>query len=327
MTLESNVGAGDDTHDKASDAEDGGDHEENGGPEDNVNGEQLSEVLSDAADTMAGVGEAVEATASKFEWVGRAGWVAKGLVYSLIGVLFIKITLIQSETGEANQAGALEAVAQTPGGTLLILAVGVGLALYSLWRLLTVVSPGDWTGRALLDRLGYAVSAGVYISLLLTILEIVQSADNDADVSEDRQIEEIVRDVLSITAGRTLVIIASVVVAIVGAVFIRKGLTRSFRTQISGADGIEETLIDRLGTIGWIARGTSMIIIGSFLAYAAWTFSPDQAAGLDDSIRQLADHPLGGILAAIVGVGFIAYGVFAMMSARHRDLKGPSNHE
>lgn len=272
--------------------------------------------------------EGVEAKAQrageKFEWLGRAGWVAKGVVYSLIGVLFVSIA-IGGSSGQANQAGAIESIAGTPAGGLLLVALGTGLFLYATWRVFTVVLPGDWTGRALLDRIGYAISAGVYFSLLFTIAGFLRNRGSGSGQKEDRMIENLVKDVLAVTAGRTMVVAAGLAVIAVGVAFAHKGWTRSFRDQISGDDGIEGTLIDRLGTIGWIARGASMGIVGFFLIRAAWLFNPDEAAGLDDSIRQLADNPVGAVLAVLVGLGFIAFGLFAVVSARHRDLEGPRN--
>lgn len=279
---------------------------------------QSSEPTDDLESTVEDVGE-------RFAVLGRAGWVAKGLVYILVGVLFVRIAFGSSGDNEANQAGAVEKIAEQPFGQLLLVALGTGLLLYAIWRLFTVVLPGDWTGKALLDRIGYLVSAGVYVSLLITIADIVRTASSDSDESEDRMIEGIVSDVLSITAGRTMVILAGLVVVGIGVAFGRKGVTRSFREQISGDDGIEGTLIDRLGTVGWIARGVSMAVIGAFLVRAAWTFDPDDAAGLDDSIRQLAENPFGAVLSAAVGLGFVTYGIFAALSARHRNLEGPRN--
>ncbi len=269
--------------------------------------------------------EKAEDAGERFAVLGRAGWVAKGIVYVLVGVLFFRIALGSSDSDEANQAGAVEKVADQPLGRLLLVALGFGLLLYAIWRLFTVVLPGDWTGKALLDRLGYFVSAVVYMSLLVSIADVLQRAGSNPDENEDRMIEGIVTNVLSVTAGRTLVIIGGIVVLGIGVVFGRKGVTRSFRDQMSCDDGPEGTLIDRLGTIGWIARGVSMAIIGAFLIRAAWIFDPDEAAGLDDSIRQLADNPIGAVLSAAVGVGFVAYGLFAVLSARHRTLEGPRN--
>ncbi len=277
--------------------------------------------VSDTSD----LGAKAEDAGERFAILGRAGWVAKGLVYLLVGVLFVRIALGSSESDEANQAGAVEKIAEQPLGRLLLVALGTGLLLYAIWRLFTVVLPGDWSGKALVDRVGYLVSAAIYSSLLVTIVDVIRRASSDPDEREDRMIEGLVTDVLSVTAGRTMVIIAGLIVVGIGVVFCRKGLTRSFRDQMSGGDGLEGTLIDRLGTIGWIARGVSMGIIGAFLVRAAWTFDPNDAAGLDDSIRQLAENPFGAALSAAVGFGFIAYGLFAALSARHRKLEGPRN--
>lgn len=270
------------------------------------------------------VEEAAETASEHFEWLGRAGWVAKGAVYTLIGVLFVRIAF-GSTSEEANQAGAVEKIADTPAGGALLVLVAAGLLLYAIWRALTVILPGDWTGRALLDRIGYAVSTVVYVSLLVSTVGFLRARSAESDQREDRLIEGLVKDVLAITAGRTLVITAGLAVVGIGAAFVHKGWSKGFRDQIVGDDGVENTLIDRLGTIGWIARGISMALIGFFLARAAWMFEPDEAAGLDDSIRQLADNPVGAAFAALVGLGFIAYGVFAALSARYRVLEGPRN--
>ena len=229
--------------------------------------------------------------------------------------------------GQRGGSGAVETVAETPFGSVLLAALTTGLALYVVWRIMTVVLPGDWTGKALLDRFGYAVSAGTYLALLVSIISILGARSSSAEggEGEDRLIEGLVKDTMSVTAGRWLVAIAGLIAMIVGIVFIRKGWTRSFRDAISGDEGIEGTLTDRLGTIGWIARGLSVNLIGWFLILAAYRFEPDEAAGFDDSIRQLTSTGWGAGFAVLIGIGFVAYGGFCIVSARNRDLIGPTN--
>lgn len=261
----------------------------------------------------------------EFEWVGRAGWVAKGVIYALLGLLFLDIA--RSGGGsqeEASQTGAIEQIAETSYGTVLLIVLAIGLVLYTIWRALSVVMPGDWTGRALLDRIGFAVSAVTYGTLLVATIGFLRNSSSGGQ-SNDRLVEGLVKDVLAMTGGQTMVFLAGLGIVGIGIAFIHKGWTHSFRDQISGDYGQEGTWIDRLGMIGWIARGLSMIIIGYFLCEAAWTFDADQAAGFDDSIRQIVGNPLGRILAFAVGFGFVAFGAFAALSARHRDLKGPRN--
>src|SRR5437773_4551704 len=69
-----------------------------------------------------------------FEWLSRAGFVARALVYGIIGVLALKLAV--GHGGKlANQQGALHTVAHQPFGKLLLTLVAVGLGGYSLWRL------------------------------------------------------------------------------------------------------------------------------------------------------------------------------------------------
>lgn len=284
-----------------------------------------SDAVDRLADTADDLTDKAEDAGRRFEWIGRAGWLAKGLVYALVGVLFLRIAWTGGRGDEASQAGAIELLADTPFGSVLLVALGIGLALYVAWRFFSVVMPGDWTGGALINRIGYAVSAITYAGLLATTIGFLRSRGGDGGGSEDRTVEGLVKEVLAVPAGRIIVVLAGIAVIGIGVAFARKGWTRSFREQISGDYGLEGTLIDRLGTIGWIARGVSMGIIGFFLARAAWLHDPDEAAGLDDSIRQIVGHPLGRAMAVAVGLGFVAFGVFAALSARYRDLKGPTN--
>src|SRR5690242_13483791 len=69
-----------------------------------------------------------------FELLSRAGFVARGLIYAIIGVLALKLAL--GHGGKlTNQQGALHTVAHQPFGKLLLTLVAIGLGGYSLWRL------------------------------------------------------------------------------------------------------------------------------------------------------------------------------------------------
>lgn len=288
--------------------------------------EDVTDTVADAADA---VGEAVADAGERFEVIGRIGWIGKGVVYFLLGVLFVRIAVFDpsdSDDSEANQAGVLETIVENPFGGYLLTALAAGLLLYVLWRLFTVVLPGDWTGRALLDRGGYLVSTLIYSSLCFTAYELLTSdGPNDAGEREDRVVEDLAKDVMSTAFGRFVVVVAGLVFLVIGLVFAKKGFDRSFRSELSYHGGVEGTAIDGLGRVGWLARGLSMGLIGVFLIRAAWLHDAENAAGLDDSIRQLTGSRWGVVLALLVGLGFIAYAVFVLLSARHRILKGPTN--
>ena len=75
-------------------------------------------------------GERVARTDS-FEGLARAGLVARGVVYGIIGILALKLAL--GDGGEAtNQQGALQTIAQGPFGKVLLALMAIGLLGYAV---------------------------------------------------------------------------------------------------------------------------------------------------------------------------------------------------
>ncbi|TXR56740.1 DUF1206 domain-containing protein [Quadrisphaera setariae] len=66
-------------------------------------------------------------------WAGRTGYVAKGLALAVVGVLFV----VAAVRSDPSQAGGIDAAMRTlvgaPFGVALLVAVGVGFALYGVW--------------------------------------------------------------------------------------------------------------------------------------------------------------------------------------------------
>ena len=111
----------------------------------------------------------------------RLGWVAKGVVYLVVGLLAVPIAIdglrddgTQSSSGEASQTGAVTKIAETSFGTVTLWVIAIGLALYVLWRLISILLPAENTAKAWLTRVGYLVSALVYSALAWTALQFAQ---------------------------------------------------------------------------------------------------------------------------------------------------------
>ena len=64
----------------------------------------------------------------------RPRFVARGLIYGIIGILAIKLAVGAGGT-TTNQQGALKTIAQQPFGKVLLILVAIGLGGYALWRL------------------------------------------------------------------------------------------------------------------------------------------------------------------------------------------------
>jgi hypothetical protein len=108
-----------------------------------------------------------------FAILSCAGFVARGFIYGIIGVLALDLAL--GRGGKiTNQQGALRSVEQHSFGHLLLAVLAVGLGSYSLWRLFrAVLGHGPEGADSGLDRLGalgsgvaYAVLCGIAVQIL-----------------------------------------------------------------------------------------------------------------------------------------------------------------
>jgi Domain of Unknown Function (DUF1206) len=249
------------------------------------------------------------------------------VVYLLIGVVALNIALDRGRGGEeASGTGAVATLADRPFGKVLIGVVGAGLVLYVIWRLFTAFLPGDWTGKALLERVGYLVSAVVYASLALTVVQIMGSGTGTDSNQEDQQVSGGVNALLDSTGGRWLVGLIGVVVLGIAVAFVHKATSKSFQDDLAmPSDARERKVLVRSGEIGWAARGASMALIGFFLIRSAVTYDASEAGGIDGSLRQFTQYSWGQVLVGLIAVGFAAYGLFCVISARHQRLRAPRN--
>jgi hypothetical protein len=264
--------------------------------------------------------------------IARVGWIAKGVVYGLTGLLAFIIGVDAwggassegSEQGgsEASQTGAVAKIAEQPFGTALLWVVAIGLIMYSLWRLGSVLLPADNDAKAWLTRLGYLVSAIVYAVLAWTAIAFARHSGSADAGGEDSRVESFTTDLMDNTAGRAAVFAIGAVLIVMAAVFLYKAVTAEFRKDLMpGSVGpVSERALIAIGRVGFLGRSAMMGLIGFFLARAAVRFDPDDAQGLDGSLRKVADSDVGVFLVIGTGVGLVMYGVFCVISAPKQKL-------
>ena len=71
-------------------------------------------------------------TRSKFHWLARAGYGARGVVFLMIAALALFSSLAG---GRPDTQSALTAILQQPFGRIWIGLIGLGLAGFVIWRL------------------------------------------------------------------------------------------------------------------------------------------------------------------------------------------------
>jgi hypothetical protein len=259
------------------------------------------------------------------DWVqkaGRLGWVAKGVVYVLMGMLALPIAGLGGAQGEASQDGAIAEIAGNPFGGVLLVAIALGLTLYAIWSLVSATLPGDNDAETWAKRAGFVLSGLVYLARAWTSRSFALAGGGSGDQSA---VEKLSQSLLESTAGRWLLGIAGGVALGVAAYMAETAYAKKFlqRLDLSGAGRWERSATSKLGSIGWFGRAITVALIAFFVISAAWTADPDNAKGLDGALHEVSDNWWGSALVVVTAVGLLAYGCFAAFTARRRQLQGP----
>jgi uncharacterized protein DUF1206 len=257
----------------------------------------------------------VQSTA--FEWLSRAGFVARAVIYGLIGVLALKLAL--GHGGKiTDQQGALATVAHQPFGKYLLTLVAIGLGAYALWRFVrAAIGHGPEGSDSGIDRLTALASGIVYLGLcVLAVRVLMGSAGNSANARKTTA------GVLGWPAGTWIVGAAGVVLIGVALYQGYRGLTKEFLSD-SKTEEMSPTMrswIGWIGQVGYLARMVVFGLVGVFLVKAAVDYNPNKAVGLDGALAKLENHSYGSILLGVVSVGLIAFAVYSLSDARYRRI-------
>jgi Domain of Unknown Function (DUF1206) len=253
-------------------------------------------------------------------WLARAGLVARGLMYVLIGVIAIEIA-IKGSHQQADRVGAVRLVAHTGFGSLILWLLVIGFAGLTLWRLSEAIwgSPGA-DGRKVGKRLANLARAVFYALVTYGILKYALGVGSPS--SSDTQSQDLTAAALKHTGGQAIVAIAGVVVVAAGLYVMYRAYKLTFlkHLRMGAASPRTRKVVTRLGQIGGIARGFIFGTIGVFLVIAAKDANPRQAKGIDSALRALAHTPLGPWLLVIVALGLMTFGAYSWGEARWRTV-------
>jgi len=119
-----------------------------------------------------------------------------------------------------------------------------------------------------------------------------------------------------------LVVAAGLTTIAVGIASIIKGVKKSFTEEIdtSSVSPTARKGVLGLGQAGYIAKGLALSVVGGLLTYATLTFDQQTAQGLDGALQTILAQPFGRFLLTAVALGFVAFGLFAILQSRYRRM-------
>jgi hypothetical protein len=257
------------------------------------------------------------ANARWFEWLARAGLVARGAIYGIIGVLALEVAF---GTGgkTTNQKGALAEISQQSGGKVLLVLMAIGLFGYAFWRLLrAAIGHGPEQTDDAKERLKGLDSGIAYASLFITCLSILFGSSSGGGSGGP---DKATGGVLGWPGGQVIVAIAGLVLIGVGLYQGYEGVRKKFLEKSKTEEMTEQTekVFTALGMAGHLARMVVFALIGYFLMKAAIDFDPDKAVSVDGALAAVARLSYGPILLGVVAAGMIAFAAYSVADARYR---------
>jgi hypothetical protein len=259
--------------------------------------------------------------AAAAEMAARLGYMARGVVYLSTGAIaLLAIARLAPQTHSPLRS--LEAWAHWPLGDILLWLTGFGLYGFAGWRGLQSLFDADGQGTTLKawgSRLGQALSGLIYGSLAVSIFGVIDTL-HDLRHAELEKTSQRVAGVMAWPLGPALVIALGLFIVACGA----GNAIRAFVDDFGGTlkcDRQARRWARRIARVGYFGRGLAMLPVGFFMLRAGWLERATEARGVGGALWALHARPAGDLVLALLGLGLIAFGVFAFVEAWYRPIR------
>lgn len=247
----------------------------------------------------------------------RLGYLAKGLIYSLIGMLALRVGIGMRGGRITDPTGVLMTLLRKPFGAALLALIAIGIISYSLYYIVEAIADlrhkggglRGWGGRSLT-----MIKAFAYGTIGVQALVLVVRNRGTSKSTEDTA-----RTVLLFPLG-------DVLLALIGAgivIYAISQLRSAWRGHVDDDMDMprvrrEAAWIVPVGRFGTVARSVILTLMGGTLVFAALHEHPTDVDTFSEALATIASfHPL---LLATMGAGLICFGVYEGCRARYVTL-------
>ncbi|HUQ67597.1 MAG TPA: DUF1206 domain-containing protein [Flavitalea sp.] len=260
---------------------------------------------------------AVIATKAKEQMpmIARAGLIAKGVVYVLLGVFVLLSALhIRRQTSGSSKTGALKALDDSIVGRWLLLFISVGLLCYSIWRFYEGYQSVKHLESKWEKAARYFFSGIIYLFVGYSAVKMFLRKYTDSGNSE----QHFAATLLSKPFGQWLLGIAAMVIAAVGIYQVFYGIAGKYKNHVQkmSLHSAKAKLLLTSGIVGYVARGIVWLII-SYLMLKAAIMKSATKAGATDKAFDFVETVWGANYLALMAGGLIAYGLFNFVRSRY----------
>jgi hypothetical protein len=275
-----------------------------------------------AQDAATGAANTARQLAPWIERLARVGYAAKGVVYVLVGAIAARAALGAGSGGTTDSGGALAAINDAAFGKVALAVIAAGLLGYAAWRVIAAATDAEGKGddaKGLATRAGGAARGLLYVGLALQAVRLVRGGGQGG---QGGGAEDWTARLMAAPFGRWLVAGAALGVIAYALYQLYRAFASKVRKHLDlsrlSAEG--QRLVVAVGRFGIGARGVVFLVIGWLLLRAARQADASEASGVGEALRTLERQPYGKWILALVGLGFVSYGVYEFVNARYRRI-------
>lgn len=261
-------------------------------------------------------------TKPRFEWLAKAGYTARGVVFLLIAGLALFSGVAG---GKPETKSAISTLLDQPFGRVWVGLIGLGLFGFVAWRLAQALADSDGHGtdaKGVFVRTALLGSAVTYVGVAGYALGHAVNMGSGSKGSGERGLAEWI---MAQPFGSYLAIAVGLGFIIGGVVTASKGVMRKFEKYVRIPD--RRGILTTICIYGLVARGVVFAVTGLLFAYAGFRVDPSEAGSMSDALDWLSQLPLGSVIYVVIAVGLAAFGIYNLIEARYRTVRGPTRHD
>ena len=262
---------------------------------------------------------------SWIEPVARIGYLAKGIVYLMIGIMSMLFAAGQRRR-PADFSTVLVKVFSEPFGRLFLALLTIGLLGYGLWCFVQAVLDTEHKGTEFVGIVTRVLYAGVGFVYLAVAWDAVKLLTRIANLPQGDQPErQLAARVFALSSTTRWIAVAA------GLGFMGFCIYEIRRLYVEGIEILKpegrKEFIDevamRIGQIGIVAQSVLFAIIGVFLVWSGISFDPNEVRGISGALTELDRQPYGNYLLLATALGLAAYGIYMLLLAWRRRINAP----
>lgn len=184
--------------------------------------------------------------------------------------------------------------------------VAVGLFVLVVWRVLEL----GWGHLDLRKKVSSIGRAIVYVVLGVSAVKVAAGAGGSSSGTQ----RTLSARLMAHPAGRVLIVGVGVAIIAIACYQVYKAITKRFIEDLAG--GASDLTI-LLGRIGYAAKGIAFLVVGGMFCWAAISYDPQKAGGLDTALHTIKDQPFGTVLLTVLAAGIACFGLYCFFWSRH----------